>query len=615
MRRWTWWVMLGGAACENGDRFGPHGGFGDDDVGSVTLATAGGEVGGSDFDERPVDRSGTAPPPITGGTMIVLEDGDTVVASDPDRDLVHVARISDLKSVATIALEPGDEPGRLVADDGGLVHVALRRGAAIVSISTSDWTVASRTSTCANPRGVAFDDDRGLVLVACAGGELVAHTPGGAITERNLVAPDLRDVIVHEGAVQVSRFRSAEVLAVDEHGDVLSAAVPTSMSGTRQASVAWRTQPTPDGGWMMIHQSAITEPIDLEPPSGESSYGGPSGGPTSDGCDGPVAAVLSIGRPDGTIASSEALTFTTLAVDAAMSPDGRRIAIAVAGQHDDESPTMRRQRGLVLVNTAMLSEAPDLDCHDPDDLPLPGHVVAVKYASDDVVIAQSREPAELYVVDVADRSFERIQLEGESVQDTGHDLFHQDAGVGLACASCHPEGGDDGRVWLFDPGTHERRTQSLRAAIAGTEPFHWVGDLDDFPMLAGEVHTHRMGAAFQSEERTSAFADYVFAIPPPNPERAPDDALVVRGAEVFVAAGCDSCHSDAQLTAGKTAEIRGKHLQVPPLRGIALRPPYMHDGRSEDLEAAVLDMIATTAADTTLTPDDLVAMLAYLESL
>jgi hypothetical protein len=612
MRRWGCLVVLGGVACGSGGRF--H----DEDFGdaSVGFATSPDGEGGSGFDDRPVDRSGKAPPPISGGTMIVLDDGNTVVASDPDRDVVHVATLSDLRSIATIELEPGDEPGRLVADDEGLVHVALRRGAALVSISTSDWTIAARTSTCANPRGVAFDDDRGLVLVACAGGELVAHAPGGAIAERNLVAPDLRDVIVHEGAVQVSRFRTAEVLAVDEHGDVLSAVVPTSMSRAREAGVAWHTSPTPDGGWMMIHQSAAMEPIDLEPPSGGSSYGGPSGGgPSSDGCDGPVAAVLSIGAPDGTIKSTEALTFTTLAVDAAMSPDGRRIAIAVAGQHDDESPTMRRQRGLVLVNTAMLAEAPDADCHDPEDLPLPGHVIAVKYASDGVVVAQSREPAELYVVDVDARTFERIELQGESVQDTGHDLFHQDAGVGLACASCHPEGGDDGRVWLFDPGTAKRRTQSLRAAIADTEPFHWEGDLDDFAMLAGEVHTHRMGAALQSDERTGAFADYVFAIPPTNPERSAEDALVVRGAEVFVAAGCDSCHSDYELSAGKTAEIRGEKLQVPPLRGIALRPPYMHDGRSADLEEAVLDMIATTAPDTALTPDDLVAMLAYLESL
>src|SRR5690349_24024318 len=104
----------------------------------------------------------------------------------------------------------------------------------------------------------------------------------------------------------------------------------------------------------MIHQSAVTEPIDLQPPDGGSSYGGnPSGGgPTSDGCNGPVAAVVSIGTPAGTVTSSEALTFTTLAVDASLSPDGRRIAIAVAGQHDDESTTMRRQRGLVFVNTA-----------------------------------------------------------------------------------------------------------------------------------------------------------------------------------------------------------------------------------------------------------------------
>ena len=43
-------------------------------------------------------------------------------------------------------------------------------------------------------------------------------------------------------------------------------------------------------------------------------------------------------------------------------------------------------------------------------------------------------------------------------------------GVDLACASCHPEGHDDGQVWNFS-ALGPRRTQSLAGGIAGTEPF------------------------------------------------------------------------------------------------------------------------------------------------
>ena len=42
------------------------------------------------------------------------------------------------------------------------------------------------------------------------------------------------------------------------------------------------------------------------------------------------------------------------------------------------------------------------------------------------------------------------RLGGASVFDTGQALFHGNTGSFDACASCHPEGGDDGRTWDFD---------------------------------------------------------------------------------------------------------------------------------------------------------------------
>ncbi len=47
--------------------------------------------------------------------------------------------------------------------------------------------------------------------------------------------------------------------------------------------------------------------------------------------------------------------------------------------------------------------------------------------------------------------------------DIGHDVYHAQAGGRLACASCHPEGGDDGHVWILDG--LPRRTPSQRGKV------------------------------------------------------------------------------------------------------------------------------------------------------
>ena len=70
-------------------------------------------------------------------------------------------------------------------------------------------------------------------------------------------------------------------------------------------------------------------------------------------------------------------------------------------------------------------------------------------------------------------------------------MFHVDAGGGVACASCHPEGGEDGRVWNFTC-LGPRRSQSLRGGLSGTEPFHWDGDMPDFSTLVQTVFVGRM---------------------------------------------------------------------------------------------------------------------------
>src|SRR5437764_547953 len=58
-------------------------------------------------------RATNPPPPISGGTLVVGRDGVTAVAADPDRDRIYIVDLSTKHLVADLALQAGDEPGRI----------------------------------------------------------------------------------------------------------------------------------------------------------------------------------------------------------------------------------------------------------------------------------------------------------------------------------------------------------------------------------------------------------------------------------------------------------------------------------------------------------------------
>jgi DNA-binding beta-propeller fold protein YncE len=83
-------------------------------------------------DRRPAVQALQAPP-ISGGTLAVTRDGTTAIVADPDRDRVSLVDLRD-DSVRHIALEPGAEPGRVIADETGRAYVALRRSGDVISV-------------------------------------------------------------------------------------------------------------------------------------------------------------------------------------------------------------------------------------------------------------------------------------------------------------------------------------------------------------------------------------------------------------------------------------------------------------------------------------------------
>jgi hypothetical protein len=550
----------------------------------------------------PLVTASDPPPPISGGTLLVTHDGKMAVAADTDRDVVHVVGIAAQTLTFDVALQHGDEPGRVVEDGAGRVHVALRGGGAVATIDPAKGALLARRAVCPAPRGLAWDQATDLVHVACATGELVSMpAAGGAPTRTVVIERDLRDVVDEGGVLTVTKFRSAEVLRLAADGTVADRrqlGVDPSQPGF-VPHVAWRAVPTSAGGILVVHQAETTKSVDVQVPHG---YGG--GGPSI------VETVVTQLDANGSqVGQSVAVAGLVLPVDVAMSSDGK-VAIASPGN------------AFFLDGATMTVSEPGWPSNTVQGVPGPpkGQAVAVAFVDDDHLIVQSREPAQLWFVDVTDPFASQgttISLSKVTRDDSGHDIFHVMAGVEVACASCHPEGGDDGHVWTLSGNA--RRTPSLRGTIAGTAPYHWPGDLVAFPALVDEVYTRRMSGTQLDGPQTAALQHWVEAIPAPSTPSWVDPASAGRGQAIFGGAqvACARCHSGPKLTNNATVDVgTGGAFQVPPLVGVGWRTPLLHDGCA----ATIAERFGTCATPahgdvSKLSPQDLIDLGNYLETL
>jgi hypothetical protein len=608
--------------------------------------------------------SAVQPPPISGGTLLVLRDGQTAVASDPDRDRIYVVDLAARRLRATIMLAPGAEPGRAVEEAEGRVHVALRGSGAVATIDSGAGQLLATRSLCPAPRGLAYDPARQLLHVACAGGELVSIAPMGQTPARELkLERDLRDVAVRGDKLWVTTFRSAELLTVGDAGieqrarppraraAFLSSAgrfpvpvappgsagpvAPTDESGMAAPGVAYRMVAGPAGSAMMLHQRGVEEEVGTQP----NAYGGRS-------CAGVVEAALTVFGPGAggvpSARSGGALRGGVLPVDLALSPDGRHVAVVNAGHagtdqqlvffsmEEATEPPPNPEQPCVPGSPIPpgMGGAPDGGAPDGgtevdgggaepiEYRPPNGEVVAVAYDHLGNIIVQSREPATLQILT---QRAAAIVLSPEVRADPGHRLFHVATANSLACASCHPEGGEDGRVWKF-AGLGVRRTQSLRGGIMDTAPFHWNGDLPTMDRLMADVFQGRMGGGSVNRDEIRSLARWIDQVPNVRTSAWHGGAAVERGRALFEnpTVGCIACHRGADFTVGTSFDVgTGGAFQVPQLHNLAFRAPFLHDGCAKTL----LDRFTTCGGGdkhgvtSQLSRPQIDDLIAYLESL
>ncbi len=571
------------------------------------------DVGSWTEPDRPAVSADVPPPPIGGGTLALTADGRTLWVSDADRNRLFAVDVVTHEVVQRVELHDDCEPGRVAEGPGSTVAVLCRRAGDLITVDADAGAVPRRVRICGNPRGLANDPADHAWLVACAEGT-VLRVRDGEVLETISLGVELRDVVDAGPPVRVSTFRDPEVLTLDAFGSVVDRRAPTDLllldgdvvefdpqripadpdtaAFRFVPNTARRTLPTADGGWLMLHQAAARA----------SSVSAGASGWANGFCTPLQAGVVTRWSPDEPWPVATAMRGLVTVYDFAVDPDHDLIA-AVGDQR------------VLFVGELPVSATVVNSCDAGTGVELGGVPTSVVFGPEGLAWVQLREPGQLVLVDPESLGVVgRIPLDSTSVADSGHEIFHRPGLAGMACVSCHPEGRDDGQRWSFDDSA-PRRTQALNVGLEGGEPFHWRGEMPDMQAVFDEVHLAQLGGDLASEGHADALQRWIFALPTLQPIDADADGAIARGEAVFDELGCRQCHAGARLSNEQNVVLADYgELQVPTLRGVAFRPPFMHDGRAADLHAAVVDMVTLTAADHEVSEEALDDLVRYTAS-
>ena len=224
----------------------------------------------------------------------------------------------------------------------------------------------------------------------------------------------------------------------------------------------------------------------------------------------------------------------------------------------------------------------------------------------------------------------------------------------LSCASCHNDGGQDGRIWdLTGFGEGLRNTIDLRGRAGMTHGrLHWSGNFDEVQDFEGQIRTLAGGTGLMTDlqfgtgtrsqplgdpkagvsAELDALAAYVSSLGKfaSSPHRNSDATLTTEGLTgqtVFSDKNCGRCHSNSILSdsplntvhdigtlkpsSGLRLGIPITGLDTPTLRGVWATAPYLHDGSAATLSEAIM---AHTKLPS-LTPEEIGHLSAYLRQL
>ncbi len=595
---------------------------------AVTLAVQDGARGASCGGVKIVHRPLVAEPARAHGKLAWI--GGHTVNVNPDHGTV--SRVDAATGMVVWERPVGGEPVSL-AVRGAELWVVDRAGARVLVLAADTGMERARIALprASAPFGLVIDPSGTAFVTLTATGEVVRLTAEGTIAARQVVAPTARGLTWFAGELYVTRFLSG-----DDQGEVhvLDAAT-------------------------LAPRRVIALPFDPGPDTEASGRGAPNYVAevqiAQDGVTGYVASKKdNIAR--GTFRDGRLLNFETrvravvspFVVGTASAAVHRRLDINdrdmvlttlisrygdllfVAAQGADTIDVFDVATGR-RVSQFEVGAAPQAMALDPQ-----GRVLAVfdylgrtvRYHDVAGLLDGTRNSAPLLrtVVTTGREVLDPVVLLGKRIfHDAADDRMSRDGYI--SCASCHFEGGHDGRVWDFTQGGEGLRNTIPLAGRAGLGQgrVHWTANFDEIQDFENDIRESFGGRGFLSEAdwvatrdplgapkagrspELDALAAYVSTLAtfPPSPFRGEDGTLTDaarRGRAVFVGADCARCHAGAAFAdgvrydvgtvsagsgAGIGAPLTGVGFDTPTLRSLWSSAPYLHDGSAADLEAVL----------------------------
>jgi len=595
-----------------------------------------------------------------GSTIALARRGDKRLALVADAD-AKVVRILDTKAEKELPVtELGGSPSQLVVAGDGRVFVALRDRAEvdILEPGASDdaaLRVTGRVSTAEEPTALSLTPDGRTLLVSCGWGHALDAFATRTMEHRFRVnmAREPRAVVTSEdGALAyVSHATSSLVSVVDLEGpehdvDVVrlgadtkvNAVLPESEGGesfAEQQPVQWRqgfALARTEIGILAPGVTVQTGDLAQRP----ETYGGGGGDsmPAENFALNLVHPHAPGGRGDADAPAKITLTLPNsclLPRAAAYDAEGQWLMVACEG----ENTVWRVDARLEPNNSHNASWKVD---GEPTGLAVDAATrslfvwsQAAHTVTSIAVDAWHPNPKEMVETTRVVTLGPEVDVDDKVAQ--GRALFHQTgdhriSGDGRACASCHPDGRDDGLVWATPDGP--RQTPTLAGRLSGTAPYGWNGARSTVKKHVAST-LKRLGGTGLDDPSLEALVAYCITMDaPPRAAEAkqeePEPAtLAAEGRDLFASSstGCASCHStDGTFTDGSAHDVKSKakgdphrRFDTPSLRFVSGTAPYFHDGRYATLRELLVASDGKMGHTAKLSPHDLDALEAYLGTL
>jgi YVTN family beta-propeller protein len=607
----------------------------------------------------------------SSGSLALSRDGNHIYAVDTDNNSVIVANAADGSKLQTIAV--GKDPVRIVVGKDDRIYVSNRGERTVSVIDPKSLSEVTRLPVDVEPNGLSFTTDGKTLLVVSATdtndpqqGTLTAIDTGTLKTQwKTQVGEEPRGIAVVGNNAYITNLKQGRTTVVDLNKQQVMTSVdlnnddspdPKVNPQARTAGVVTDVTPAPDGTrvyathrWQLAAAigagGIVTQPTTPAPEASD-SYGA---APQQPGCNNGSSIVSAgVGTIDtsSNTAKKDSFSNCTVPVDSDGNPtvvkDFPTTLVPSDGNHILQGPVTavveptgnwlfvvnQNSQNVMVMNThkRMTNDRPivvDGVGAGADGIALSNDGrTAFVYAQFDhslaIIRATGDDPDTLSVVN-------KVQLASDTLPAdvvAGRNLFNSAlnphvtaSNVGIACASCHPGGREDGHVWLFPDGS--RQTPSLAGrALDRTAPYHWAGIFPQLEDFFTETIVSRMGGTGLNNTENAQLKSFLFSLKAPeNPlQNRPDLAdKLARGQAAFAKAGCEQCHTSSNSlytnnsdhnvgTIGPSDLLEVisngvgtdpstwqplQAINTPSLLGLGRTAPYLHDGSILTIRARI----------------------------